>query len=90
MRRISASGIESWATCPFQFFLGRVLRIDATDRPEDGWTVDPLERGSLVHRILERFFKDLRSAGRFDELDTYAERTGVWRNNFSASSNLPW
>ena len=71
VRRISASGIEAWATCPFQFFLGRVLRIDATDRPEDDWTVDPLERGSLVHRILERFFKQLRGSGRFDGLDTY-------------------
>jgi hypothetical protein len=50
VRRISASAVESWATCPFQFFLGRVLRLDATDRPEDGWSVDPLERGSLVHR----------------------------------------
>jgi len=71
MRRISASGIEAWASCPFQFFLGRVLRIEATDRPEDGWAVDPLERGSLVHRILERFFKQLRSTGRFEGLDTY-------------------
>ncbi|MBV9327888.1 MAG: PD-(D/E)XK nuclease family protein, partial [Chloroflexi bacterium] len=72
VRRISASAIESWATCPFQFFLGRVLRVDATDRPEDGWSVDPLERGSLVHRILERFFKQLRGAGRFDGLDQYS------------------
>jgi len=64
--------IETWATCPFRFFLGRVLRIDATDRPEDGWTVDPLERGSLIHRILERFFQNLRAAGRFESLDSYS------------------
>jgi len=72
MQRISASGIEAWATCPFQFFLGRVLRIDATHRPEDGWTVDPLERGSLIHEILERFFKRLRAEGRLDDLDSYS------------------
>src|SRR5207248_3515016 len=71
MQRISATGIESWATCPFQFFLGRVLRIDATNRPEEGWTVDPLERGTLVHGILERFFSELRAAGRFDVPDPY-------------------
>jgi RecB family exonuclease len=71
-QRVSASGIEAWATCPFRFFLGRVLRVDATDRPEDGWTVDPLERGSLVHRILERFFQHLRAAGRFEGLDAYS------------------
>jgi RecB family exonuclease len=71
VQRLSASGIETWATCPFQFFVGRVLRVGATDRPVEGWTVDPLERGSLGHRILERFFKQLRDAGRFAGLDLY-------------------
>ena len=71
-RRVSASGIETWATCPFQFFLGRVLRVNATDRPEDGWTVDPLERGSMIHRILERFFKALKRTGRLEGLGEYS------------------
>jgi ATP-dependent helicase/nuclease subunit B len=69
---ISASGIETWATCPFQFFLGRVLRVNTTERPEDAWSVDPLERGSLVHHILERFFRALTTAGRFDGLTDYS------------------
>ncbi|HEY1294390.1 MAG TPA: PD-(D/E)XK nuclease family protein [Chloroflexota bacterium] len=68
---LSASGIESWATCPFRFFLGRVLRVQPTERPDDAWSVDPLERGSLVHRILERFFGTLQSRGRLVELSTY-------------------
>src|SRR5205807_10124515 len=72
MRRISASGIESWATCPFQFFLGRVLRIDATARPWVGWTVHPLHRGSQVRLILERSSAHLRSEERFEVLDTYS------------------
>jgi RecB family exonuclease len=71
VQRISASGIETWATCPFQFFLGRVLRVTSTDRPEDGWTVDPLERGSLIHDILEHFFKELQRQDRLDHLDDY-------------------
>jgi ATP-dependent helicase/nuclease subunit B len=71
-KRISASGIETWATCPFQFFLGRVLRVNATDRPEDSWTVDPLERGTLVHRIVETFFKKLQPTGRLDGLADFS------------------
>jgi ATP-dependent helicase/nuclease subunit B len=70
-RAISASAIENWATCPFQFFLGRVLHVDATERPEDGWTVDPLERGSLIHGILERFFKELHHRGELRGLGAY-------------------
>jgi len=69
---ISASGIQTWATCPFQFFLGRVLRVQATDRPEDAWSVDPLERGSLVHRILEQFFRELQRSGRLHGLGAYS------------------
>jgi ATP-dependent helicase/DNAse subunit B len=70
-RVLSASGIESWATCPFRFFLGRVVRVQPTTRPEDAWSVDPLERGSLVHNILERFFRTLQSKGQLAELTTY-------------------
>jgi hypothetical protein len=70
-RHISASGVEAWAACPFQFYLGRVLRVQPTERPEDGWAVDPLERGSLVHRILERFFTTLQGHSRLDDLEAY-------------------
>ena len=85
-RRVSASGIETWATCPFQFFLGRVLRVDATDRPEDGWTVDPLERGSLIHRILERFFKELKRSGRLVGLGAYSSADHQLLEDIAAES----
>ena len=50
------SAIESWATCPFRYFLGYVLRVAPTTRPEDQWGIDPLERGRLVHGILRRSY----------------------------------
>ena len=52
---LSATGLESWARCPFSYFLGHVLGLRALDSPEDALTVSALDRGSLVHRILERF-----------------------------------
>jgi ATP-dependent helicase/nuclease subunit B len=63
---ISSSAIERWCTCPFHYFLDRVIRVEATDRPEDdeNWSIDPAVRGSLVHDILETFFRELRQAGR--------------------------
>jgi RecB family exonuclease len=61
----SASGVETWATCPFRFLLGRVLAVTATEDVEDErwWQIDPAERGTLIHRILERFFTEVASSG---------------------------
>ena len=63
---ISSSAVERWCTCPFHYFLDRVIGVEATDRPEDdeSWSIDPAVRGSLVHDILEAFFRELRQAGR--------------------------
>ena len=62
----SASGIQTWATCPFRFLVGRVLGVAATEDVEDDrwWQIDAAERGSLVHRILERFFTEVAASGR--------------------------
>jgi hypothetical protein len=62
----SATGIQTWATCPFSFLLGRLLQIPATaDLDEDRWwQISALERGSMVHRILERFFAEVVTSGR--------------------------
>ena len=62
----SPSALEDYAACPFHYFLGRVLHVQPTDAPEEGdeWKVDPRERGSLVHEVLERFFGELHETGR--------------------------
>jgi hypothetical protein len=69
----SATSIERWATCHFQYLLQDILRVQATRRPEDGWTISALDRGVVMHRILERFFAELYEAGRLrngDRLET--------------------
>lgn len=70
---ISSSAIERWCTCPFHYFLGRVIGVEATELPEDdqGWSIDPAARGSLMHDILESFFSELRAEGRPDLDDVY-------------------
>ena len=59
---VSATSLESWATCPFRYFLGHVLRLSALETPEEIATISPLDRGLLVHDILERFIKDTTEA----------------------------
>jgi hypothetical protein len=52
---LSPTRLETWAKCPFQYFLGRVLRLDDVEAPEQVLDISPLERGNVVHKILERF-----------------------------------
>ena len=62
----SATGIQNWAACPFRFLMGRVLGVAATEDVEDErwWQIDAAERGSLIHKILERFFAEVAASGR--------------------------
>jgi len=62
---VSPTAVEKWATCPFSYFLDRWLHVEPTELPEDvqQWSLNPLDRGSVLHDILEHFFGDLASRG---------------------------
>ena len=51
---VSASRLEMWARCPYQYFLSRSLGLEGLPEAESE-EISALDRGSLVHRILERF-----------------------------------
>ncbi len=51
---VSASRLEMWARCPYQYFLARSLGLEGLPEAESD-EISALDRGSLVHRILERF-----------------------------------
>jgi len=53
----SAGALQDWATCPYRYFLGRVLRIAERDESRDELQITPVDKGSLIHDILEQFFK---------------------------------
>ena len=55
---ISPTRLETWARCPFSYFLGHVLRLSALDTPEETVAISALDRGGLMHKILERFIKE--------------------------------
>jgi ATP-dependent helicase/DNAse subunit B len=72
---ISPSGVETWAACPFRYFLGRVLDVEPTQRPEDdeAWAISAIDRGSLIHAILEEFFRTLQAEGRPGAGEAYTQ-----------------
>ncbi|MDA1257431.1 MAG: PD-(D/E)XK nuclease family protein [Chloroflexi bacterium] len=51
----SPTRLETWATCPFRYFLSYELEVESTEAPEEAETISPLDRGTLIHNILEEF-----------------------------------
>lgn len=60
----SPTSLERYATCGFQYLCGSVLRIKEIEEPAERQMMDAAERGTLIHKVLERFFKDQMDAGR--------------------------
>ncbi|HXF52242.1 MAG TPA: PD-(D/E)XK nuclease family protein [Dehalococcoidia bacterium] len=60
----SPTALERYARCGFQFLCHTLLGLRSIEEPEDRDLMDPLTRGDLMHRVLQRFFEELRGAGR--------------------------
>ncbi|MGZ4798076.1 MAG: PD-(D/E)XK nuclease family protein [Acidimicrobiia bacterium] len=52
---VSPTRLQDWASCPFRYFLANVLRVEVEETPERLLELSALERGTLVHGVLERF-----------------------------------
>ena len=52
-RTLSATALERYAACPYRFFLANVLGVQAVNEPEESGELSALDRGSLMHEILE-------------------------------------
>ena len=55
---LSPSRLESWASCPRRYFLGDVLRLGELERPDEILSISALDRGSLMHAVLEQFVQE--------------------------------
>ena len=56
---VSSTRLESWAVCPFAYFARRMLGVDPVEDPEAQLQMSPIDRGVLVHEVLERFLADV-------------------------------
>jgi CRISPR/Cas system-associated exonuclease Cas4 (RecB family) len=62
-RPYSLSALQRFATCPYQFLLATVFRLEPWIEPEPLMRMDPLTRGSLFHEAQARFFRAMQAAG---------------------------
>lgn len=51
----SPTRLESWASCPHQYFMRYLLGIEPIERPDEATRISALDRGSLVHDALDEF-----------------------------------
>jgi RecB family exonuclease len=63
-QRLSATSLQTYAACPLRFWLNRVLEVRELDDPGEDDTIDAGTKGSLVHDVLERFFRDSLPVGK--------------------------
>ena len=61
-RSYTVSSLERYAACPFQYFAAHALGLEAERDAEQTMTAE--QRGLLLHRVFESFFRDWQAAGR--------------------------
>jgi RecB family exonuclease len=59
-KSVGPTRLETYATCPYRYYLSNILRLEALVEPEHVETIDALDRGSLIHSILWEFFHSLK------------------------------
>lgn len=57
---LSVQALETYARCPFRYFLQTALGLTPREEPEHRTALSPRDRGILLHRILYDFFRQLR------------------------------
>jgi hypothetical protein len=60
---VSASRIEDYARCPYLFYLKRVVELEAWDEAAPALAWEPIERGRVVHDVLEAFLRECPGPG---------------------------
>ncbi|MFN3871714.1 MAG: PD-(D/E)XK nuclease family protein [Ignavibacterium sp.] len=61
-RTYSATQLEEYAKCPFQYFLRRILFVQIIEEPTE--EIEAFELGSIIHSILYTFYKTLKEQNR--------------------------
>jgi ATP-dependent helicase/nuclease subunit B len=67
----SPSSLERYRSCPFSFFVSKVMKIEPRLEPAEG--LDAAQQGTIYHRILERLYQSVNAADR-DDLDLLLAR----------------
>jgi len=62
-RTYAPTALQTYAECPQRFLMSDVLRVKKVEEPERTVRIDHRRRGSLFHRIFERFYAEWSGEG---------------------------
>jgi ATP-dependent helicase/DNAse subunit B len=77
----SATRLETYGACPFQFYLSSALEVQARIQPEPG--LDAARLGAILHRVLERAYT--AAADPTDPQAVLAVLPGIARREFESA-----
>jgi ATP-dependent helicase/DNAse subunit B len=60
-RPYSVSALQKFATCPYQFTLSAIYRLEPNEQPEPLQRLDPLTKGAIFHEVQAAFFRALHA-----------------------------
>ncbi len=61
---VSPTSLEKYSACGFRYLAGTLLRLNVVEEPEGREMMDAAERGTLIHSVLNSFFKEQQMRGR--------------------------
>jgi RecB family exonuclease len=60
-RPYSVSALQKFTTCPYQFALSAIYRLEPNEEPEPLQRLDPLTKGAIFHEVQANFFRALQA-----------------------------
>lgn len=66
----SVTALNTYGECPYKFFLSRVLKLSERESDEE---FAALDKGNIIHEVLEKFFKSHCHKLSEDDLEGYRE-----------------
>ena len=77
-RQVSATEVETLATCPYRHFLRFGLKLRPWEEPERTYALDRRDAGNIMHDVLEQLFSELKRQKAFplkpEALESIARR----------------
>jgi len=64
---LSPTSLEAWYSCPHRYLLQHVLGVRQVEDPEEIIQISALDKGGVMHRVLERFVDEALREGRVPE-----------------------
>ncbi|UMZ72996.1 PD-(D/E)XK nuclease family protein [Natranaerofaba carboxydovora] len=74
-KSFSPSSLESLGKCPFEFYLAQILNLrvfDVREERKNEW-LNPSDRGTLMHAIIENFLNEIYPDDKEIDLGTFKE-----------------